>query len=463
MDGSGSAPRRRSRLIRGSALGIALAVVGVAAWAGTRRGDDAADEAPDDVAVEEVVPAQASPRPITPVVGPLQKALRVNAPPPVGGRPGTPPAQICGNADALNGPASPPAGAVVVPAGNNGGLDFSRAGTTYWFAPGVHTLGTSEFDQIVAGTNSTYVGAPGAVLDGQNRNLYAFTQQATGVAVRFLTIRNFGTGLSNNNEGVVNHDAGNNWTIENNTIMNNDGAGIFVGDGNVIRNNCLRDNGQYGLSAYEVDGVTSIVIDRNEILHNNTDNWEARIDGCGCTGGAKFWDVSGAIITNNWVRDNLSVGLWADTNNRDFVVEGNWFEGNQDEAFWYEVSYNARIRYNVFVRNTLVKGREFAQRGDNFPVAAVYLSEAGGDPRVVGPGSIDISFNLFQDNWSAVTLWENADRYCNSPANTSSDYCTLGARPPSRPASPAPSRGSRTTTTAGGRRRTSPCTTTSSG
>ncbi len=80
MDGSGSAPRRRSRLIRGSALGIALAVVGVAAWAGTRRGDDAADEAPDDVAVEEVVPAQASPRPITPVVGPLQKALRVNAP-----------------------------------------------------------------------------------------------------------------------------------------------------------------------------------------------------------------------------------------------------------------------------------------------------------------------------------------------------------------------------------------------
>ena len=64
---------------------------------------------------------------------------------------------------------------MVVPAGNNGGVDFSRAGTTYWFAPGVHTLGTSEFDQIVAGTNSTYVGAPGAILDGQNRNLYAFT------------------------------------------------------------------------------------------------------------------------------------------------------------------------------------------------------------------------------------------------------------------------------------------------
>ena len=115
------------------------------------------------------------------------------APTPVAGRPTTPPAQICGNAQLLTGPAAPPAGAVVVAAGNNGGVDFSRAGTTYWFAPGLHTLGTSDFDQIIAGTNSTYVGGPGAILDGQNRNLYAFTQQATGVAVRFLTIRNFGT------------------------------------------------------------------------------------------------------------------------------------------------------------------------------------------------------------------------------------------------------------------------------
>jgi hypothetical protein len=80
----------------------------------------------------------------------------------------------------------------------------------------------------------------------------------------------------------------------------------------------------------------------------------------------------------------------------------------------------------VFVRNTLVKGRDFARAGDNFPVAALYLSEAGGDPRVPGPGSIEVAYNLFDNNWSAVTLWENADRFCNSPANTSSGYCTLG-------------------------------------
>jgi len=35
-----------------------------------------------------------------------------------------------------------------------------------------------------------------------------------------------------------------------------------------------------------------------------------------------------------------------------------------------------------------------------------------------------VSRNFFVDNWSGVTAWENADRFCNSPANTSSGYCT---------------------------------------
>jgi hypothetical protein len=30
-----------------------------------------------------------------------------------------------------------------------------------------------------------------------------------------------------------------------------------------------------------------------------------------------------------------------------------------------------------------------------------------------------------QDNWSGITAWENADRFCNSAANTSTGSCTL--------------------------------------
>ena len=125
-----------------------------------------------------------------------------------------------------------------------------------------------------------------------------------------------------------------------------------------------KDNGQYGLSAYELDGVHDIVIDRNEIAAQQHRRLGARAStGAAAPAGPSSGTSTARSVTNNYVHDNLSVGLWADTNNRDFVVEGNWFEANQDEAFWYEISYNARIRYNTFVRNTLVKGQQYANAG----------------------------------------------------------------------------------------------------
>ena len=43
----------------------------------------------------------------------------------------------------------------------------------------------------------------------------------------------------------------------------------------------------------------------------------------------------------------------------------------------------------------------------------------------MGSPTIDISNNLIEDNYNGVTLWENADRFCGSAANTSTGYCTL--------------------------------------
>src|SRR5262249_31349952 len=77
--------------------------------------------------------------------------------PKAGTGPSSPPARICGNASILGGgPTSAPAGAVTVPAGSNAGVDFSQAHTTYWFAPGVHTLGSGQYTQILPGQGSTY-------------------------------------------------------------------------------------------------------------------------------------------------------------------------------------------------------------------------------------------------------------------------------------------------------------------
>jgi hypothetical protein len=333
------------------------------------------------------------------------------------------PTAVCGDTKLLSGPATAPDGAVTVPAGDNSGVNFGQADATYWFAPGKHTLGAGQYTQITPGNGATFTGAPGAVLDGQQKNAYAFAGPAQHVTVSYLTIENFGAAGGNQNEGVMNHDSSSYWTIDHNTIRGNAGAGTMLGSHNKLTDNCLTDNQQYGFNAYAPDGITGLTIDHNEISGNDTYDWEAKIDGCGCTGGGKFWDVNGAVVTNNLVTDNKSVGLWADTNNRSFQISGNYISGNYGNGIIYEISYNAVITGNTFLKNGIGSG----PKNPGFPTGAIYISESGGDKRVPGKysGQLKISGNTFVDNWGGVILWENADRFCNSPSNTSTGFCTL--------------------------------------
>ncbi|GHE97441.1 lipoprotein [Amycolatopsis deserti] len=331
----------------------------------------------------------------------------------------------CGNL--RPGPAEPPAGAVVVDPAVTGDLQAKTKanppGTTFWLRPGTHTLGTDEFDQVLPKDGNTYTGAPGAVVDGRNTNRYAFTGKASKVTIEHLTVTGFD---APDNEGVVNHDSGADWLIRSNLLTDNRGAAMMAGARQVMTGNCLKDNGQYGLNACCGD-VTDLVLEGNEFVGNNADDVESKYaDGCGCTGAMKFWEVDGADIRGNWIHGNRGPGIWADTNNNDFLIENNLIENNDGTAIFYETSYNATIRGNTLKRNNLVAGREFVDRDDNFPVAAVYISESGGDARVPArTDKIDIYDNTFEDNWSGVTLWENADRFCNSPANSSTGVCTL--------------------------------------
>jgi hypothetical protein len=353
-----------------------------------------------------------------------------NAPTPGGARAGVSAPQargtaVCGHT--RPGPKSAPRGVVEIKPGSGEDLgaatEANPPGTTFWLAPGTHRLGSGEYDQVMAKSGDVYLGAPGAVLDGHDLNKYAFSGKAENVTIRHLTVRGF---VPPGDEGVVNHDSGNGWTIEYNTITENAGAGLMAGAHQKVRGNCLKDNGQYGMNAYQGDnGITGLVVEGNEIVGNNTDDWESKVDGCGCSGGVKFWAVNGADIRGNWVHDNRGTGLWADTNNNDFLIENNVIEDNDGAAIIYEVSYNAVIRNNTIRHNNTVEGKAFADRGDNFPAATIYISESGGEPRVKArTKKLDFYGNLMTDNWSGITVWENADRFCNSPANTSGD-CTL--------------------------------------
>ncbi|MEV7045249.1 hypothetical protein AB0N03_44320, partial [Amycolatopsis sp. NPDC051061] len=118
-----------------------------------------------------------------------------------------------------------PPGAVVIDPAVPGDLyhktQDAPPGTTFWLPPGTHTLATDPFGQVIPKDGDTYLGAPGAVLDGQRINLAAFTQQAKNVVIRGLTVQNF---VAPQDQGVVNHDSGEHWTIENTTVQNNGGG-----------------------------------------------------------------------------------------------------------------------------------------------------------------------------------------------------------------------------------------------
>jgi hypothetical protein len=91
------------------------------------------------------------------------------------------PSPVCASRSALDGPVSAPAGAVTVPAGDSSTVNFGLADTTYWLSAGIPTLGADQYAQIVPGNDSTYLGAPGAIVSGQGKNHYAFTGRATHV------------------------------------------------------------------------------------------------------------------------------------------------------------------------------------------------------------------------------------------------------------------------------------------
>ncbi|MDQ6944950.1 MAG: right-handed parallel beta-helix repeat-containing protein [Actinomycetota bacterium] len=291
------------------------------------------------------------------------------------------------------------------------------------------------------------------------------------VTFEYLQIKDY---VSNVDADVMNVDGGANWTLKHDIIgpnsgidangnvvsYNAGGAGFGAGMNSVVQYNCFTKNGQYAVQAAgcgagqpQIPGggckVTGIVIDHNEFDSNDyatlRENSGARTVGClhcgfdnfptpasarqyklpndcsvpgqpnGCnngfSGGMKAWIWSGAQITNNWVHDNHAVGLWADTINVGITYSGNYIANNWGEGIVYEVSYNAQITGNTFVKNAWVWGAS----DPGFPYAAIYMSESGYDSRVTpnnGSGFSAISNNVFIDNWDGVTLWEASDRYC---------------------------------------------------
>jgi parallel beta-helix repeat protein len=94
-------------------------------------------------------------------------------------------------------------------------------------------------------------------------------------------------------------------------------------------------------------GGTGIIIEGNEIAHNNTDGydpyWEA--------GGTKFLRTTDLVVRNNHVHDNHGPGLWTDSNNVRTLYESNIVNGNFGPGIFHEISYSGTIRNNMVENN----------------------------------------------------------------------------------------------------------------
>jgi hypothetical protein len=338
--------------------------------------------------------------------------------PPSGTAPSSPPVTWCESGLPASPYPSAPAGSVTVPAGDNSSFNFSTPDTTYWFAPGTHTLDAGMYDHIRAAHGDTYVGAPGAVLDGQNINKYAFVGDYQDlsdekVTIEYLTIERFSP---NENAGAVNGNGNNGWTEKYDLMKDNSpGAAMMLGGDNVVSDNCLTENGQYGFNGYSfVDekygstftgGATNITFTGNDVSDNNTQKFQGGVEG-----GGKFWQDGDVVVTGNYVHDNIDApGIWMDTDNAGFLVRDNYISDNGAEGLMYEISYNADIVGNTFIGNAIAKGATNA----SFPTGAIYISESGGNASVPSTyaGELNIQGNVFQDNWSGVVIYQNANRH----------------------------------------------------
>ena len=338
---------------------------------------------------------------------------------------------VCGTS-LLDGPTTAPAGAVTVSPGPSTLQDAIAAhpsgGTTYYLTAGTYSISSS----IDPNANDTFVGAPGAIIDSANTQQVAFglNDHASGVTIKYLTIQHF---VGPQNNGIVNQGQGAGWTIQYDTIRDNSdtngGAeGIILGDGDVVSYNCLTGNAQTGIAS---NGATGFVVDHNEVSQNAV-GYEAT-HSCGCSGGMKFFTSTKGVVTNNWIHDNGSVGVWIDTNNAFFLIQGNVIENSEDEGIMYEISYNGVIDGNLLRFNGIVGN---AQASD-FPEPSIYVSESGGYDAgaavmlsgVDVNGVLRIAGNTFDDNADGVVLYQNAARCCGTNDGCSASCWTLPTLP----------------------------------
>ncbi len=353
--------------------------------------------------------------------------------------------------------------------------------TVFYLLPGTH-IGGFEADKNDAFVGGLSGGTPTVLsgnysVGGQAIDSNSTIGNQSGVTIEYLTIEKF---QPDANAAAINQETNTGWTIQYNTVtLNVPGGGIFAGANNILKDNCLTLNGQYGFQSALVNswgkdsltgGPYNVTVEGNEISYNDTCDFSGLLNNsaigwsrynpvppryrnshCGIVtpdgdqGGFKLWQTNGVTIKDNYIHNNWGPGAWADTDNANTTFTGNTITDNEGEAIIEEISYNFSITNNYLADNGWIDGLN----NSGFPTAAIYVSESGSDTAFGGvpacaeascadqgsyPKQSVISRNTMVDNSGNVFIWQSADRYCTDGYD---DGCTLVDGGSSGPFTPA--------------------------
>jgi Right handed beta helix region len=181
-----------------------------------------------------------------------------------------------------------------------------------------------------------------------------------GTGVRNVTIENLIVEkyASPYQRGAIGGDVNNrftyDWTVRNTTVRRNHAGGIQIGPGMTVDGCQVVDNGQIGISgegSHDERGYSArVTVRRTEIARNLVLGFDWGHEG----GGTKFSNTpSGMLFEQNWVHHNAGPGAWWDVEARHVEIRSNLIELNEEQGIFYEISWNARIYWNVVRRNSL--------------------------------------------------------------------------------------------------------------
>jgi parallel beta-helix repeat protein len=276
----------------------------------------------------------------------------------------------------VNAPPPPdycPTGSVEVTPGMDMQLavNANPTGTTFCLKAGTHVQQT-----VIPKTGNTFVGEPGAIMDGEDVAQYAFqtlTVSSTGVTIRSLEITRYASPYQH---GAITGDNGTNWLVEDLSVHHNRYIGIRSGPGWIVRRNKVYQNGVVGITGFRAHGT---LIEANEVYENNASQ-APETPALAAASGMKFGETGTLTIRNNYVHHNFAKGIWIDHCRSGNLVTGNTATDNVDDGILVEVSAQTRVTGNTVERNAIGKG---------FPSGGI---------KVTSSRDVEIDNNIVRDN-----------------------------------------------------------------